>query len=185
MSKYLPTYVYRTIYDIDFVTLYEQGKKVILFDLDNTIATYQEIDPTYKHIEFNKKLKNIGFKVYIVSNNKGSRVERFCNNFIVDGILTNAKKPFNKKIKKFLLENNIKKSETLFVGDQTLTDIACANNTGIDSVLVKSIDRTTEKWYTKINRIRERIIIKKLVNKQIKNSKEVYDIINERSNINE
>ncbi len=185
MSKYLPTYVYSTIYDIDFVTLYEQGKKVILFDLDNTIATYQELDPTKKHLDFNKKLKKLGFKIFIISNNKGKRIERFCKTFIADGMLINAKKPFSKKLGKYLFENKINKNEAIFVGDQTLTDIACANNLGIDSVLVKSIDRTTEKWYTKINRIREQIIIKKLVKKQLKNSKEVYDIINERSNINE
>ena len=37
------------------------------------------------------------------------------------------------------------------------------------SILVKTIDKKTQKWYTKINRLREKRIIKKMIkeNKQI------------------
>lgn len=185
MSKYLPNYVFNTIYDIDYSTLYEQGKNVILFDLDNTIATYQELDPTIKHIEFNNMLRKYGFKIYIISNNHGPRIERFCKRFFVDGYLTNTKKPFTKRLNKYLEEQKITKEEAVFIGDQTLTDIVCSNKCDICSILVKSIDRNTEKWYTKINRLRERLIIKHLANKNILNAKEVLNIINKRSNNNE
>lgn len=185
MNKYLPTYVFNSINDIDFNTLYEQGKKVILFDLDNTIATYNQLDPTKSHLEFNKMLHNIGFNIHIISNNKGPRIKRFVENFVVDGYLTNAKKPFSKNTSLYLEKNNIKKEEVVFIGDQTLTDISCANNLCIDSILVKSIDRKTEKWYTKINRIREKCIIKRLSKKNIGNAKEVLEIITKRGKNNE
>ena len=62
-------------------------------------------------------------------------------------------------------------NEVIFLGDQLVTDIACANNLGIDSILVKTIDFKTQKWYTKINRIREKKIIKKIneINPEIAN----------------
>lgn len=182
MNKYLPTYVYNTIYDIDFDTLYEQGKKVILFDLDNTIATYEQRKPTLKQMEFEKKIKKIGFKIYIISNNSSKRIIEFTNDFKIDGFLTKAKKPFSKKVKKYLLLNKIKNEECVFVGDQILTDIYCANNLAIDSILVKSINRNTEKWYTKINRKREYLIIKKLAKKKMSNAKEVLEIIKGEKN---
>ena len=49
--KYIPNYVYKTIYDIDFDTLYASGKRIILSDLDNTIARYDEIEPSIKCIK--------------------------------------------------------------------------------------------------------------------------------------
>ena len=42
MYKYIPTMLAQNVYNIDFVTLYEEGIRNILFDLDNTIATYEE-----------------------------------------------------------------------------------------------------------------------------------------------
>ena len=60
--KYIPNYVYKTIYDIDFDTLYANGKKIILSDLDNTIAGYDELEASEKSIKWNKMLKEQGFK---------------------------------------------------------------------------------------------------------------------------
>lgn len=178
MNKHLPTYVYESIYNIDFNALYAKGKRVILFDLDNTIATYNELEPTTKHIEFRNMLYNIGFKVFIVSNNKGKRINKFTKQFIVDGSLLKANKPFPKKTNTYLDKLKINKEEVIFVGDQILTDIVCANRVGIDSILVKTIDKSSQKWYTKINRLREKHIIKKLVKKGLPNALEVLDFIN-------
>lgn len=177
MKNYLPTYVYESIYNIDFNALYANGKRVILFDLDNTIATYSELEPTNKHIEFRNMLYSIGFNVYIVSNNKGTRISKFTEKFIIDGFLLKACKPFPNKTLEFLEKHNIKKEEVIFVGDQILTDILCANRVGIESILVKTIDKSSQKWYTNINRLREKYIVKKLVKKQLPNANEVLELI--------
>lgn len=47
------------------------------------------------------------------------------------------------------------------IGDQLLTDIVCANKIGVTNILVKSISRKTERWYTRINRLREEKVLKK------------------------
>ena len=106
--KYLPTYVYTTIYDIDFTSLYASGKRIILSDLDNTIASYSEETPSKEVLEFNKYLRNLGFKIYLVSNNNDKRIKKFSEEFIIDGFLAKAKKPFTKKLEKFLSNNNLK-----------------------------------------------------------------------------
>ena len=59
----------------------------------------------------------------------------------------------------FLKKENIEITNTILIGDQLLTDIKCANKLGLDSVLVKSISRKSEKWYTRINRLREKRVI--------------------------
>lgn len=163
MEKYLPTAIANTVYDIDFVTLYEKGKKVILFDLDNTLATYQELTPNDKTIALGQKLKAIGFQIYIISNNHEKRIKKFTTTFSVDGYLTVAHKPFIKRLDKYLKINKLAKKEIVMIGDQLVTDIACANKLGVDNILVASLSRDTEKWYTKLNRLREKRIVKKII----------------------
>ena len=160
--KYLPTYVYTTIYDIDFTSLYASGKKIILSDLDNTIASYSEEVPSQEAIELNKKLRKFGFKIYLVSNNNDKRIKKYSEKFIIDGFLAQAKKPFTKKLEKFIIDNNLKKEEIICIGDQLVTDILGFNKLGVDTILVKTIDQKNQKWYTKINRLREKKILKKI-----------------------
>ena len=160
--KCIPNYVYKSIYDIDFDTLYESGKRIILSDLDNTIASYDELKPSVDTIKWNEKLRNKGYKIYLVSNNKCLRIKEFSKDFIIDGYLAKAKKPFIKRLNKFLKDNKIKKEEVISIGDQIVTDIIGFNKLGVDSILVKTINQSNQKWYTKINRLREKRIIKKI-----------------------
>ena len=160
--KYIPNYVYKTIYDIDFDTLYASGKRIILSDLDNTIAGYDELEASEKSIEWNKMLKEQGFKIYLVSNNNDTRIKEFSKKFNINGYLSKARKPFTKRLEKFLKENNIKKEEVISIGDQIVTDIVGFNSLGVDTILVKTINQKKQKWYTKINRSREKRILRKI-----------------------
>ena len=160
--KYIPNYVYKTIYDIDFDTLYASGKRIILSDLDNTIAGYDELEASEKSIKWNKMLKEQGFKIYLVSNNNDTRIKEFSKKFNINGYLSKARKPFTKRLEKFLKENNIKKEEVISIGDQIVTDIVGFNSLGVDTILVKTINQKKQKWYTKINRSREKRILRKI-----------------------
>lgn len=160
--KYLPTMVIEKFNQIDFDKLYSENKKIILTDLDNTLIDYTVKEPTEELINLNQKLREKGFKIYIISNNSKKRIEKFTKNFKVDGYLPKALKPWKIKLNKYLKKNNINKEETIFIGDQLLTDIKAANNVNLDSILVCSINRKSEKWYTTINRLREGRILKKI-----------------------
>lgn len=159
MNKYMPTMLASKVYDIDFATLYADGIRNILFDLDNTIATYEQQVATTEHIAFFQQLKSMGFKVYILSNNKKNRVYRFISGLDINGALSHSQKPFCRKILNYLKQETLQIEETILIGDQILTDIACANRLGVKSILVESISRKTEKWYTRINRRREKKVI--------------------------
>ena len=139
MSKYIPTKIAKSIYDIDYNELYASGKRIILFDLDNTLISYYEDIPNQKLIEFGKMLLSSGFKVYVLSNNRGKRIGKFLETFPATDSGNLMKKPFAYKIKKFLKNHNITNySEIIMIGDQLVTDILCANNVGVESILVKS-----------------------------------------------
>lgn len=162
MYKYLPTYVYLSIYDIDFTKLYAKGIRNIIADLDNTLLPYYVLEPTDELKKWISDLKFNNITIYIISNNGKKRIEKVVNELDVSGFLPRANKPNAKKTKEYLKKQNLKLEETIFLGDQLVTDIACANNLGIESILVKTIDLKTQKWYTKINRLREKRIIKQI-----------------------
>jgi HAD superfamily phosphatase (TIGR01668 family) len=162
LPNYLPTDVKTSIYQINFKLLYEQGKRIILTDIDNTLVPYQTKDAPQEVIDLFTQLFETGYEIYAISNNSSKRVERLEASLPFTGYLCHAGKPSSKKLKKYLLEKQIQMEQCVFVGDQILTDIACANALGITSILVKSICRKTEHWYTKINRMREVYIRNKI-----------------------
>ena len=185
MNKYLPTFLSMSIYDIDFDTLYAKGQKVILFDLDNTIASYEEVKPNSKQLMLNEKLTKMGYKIYIISNNRIKRVKEFVETFKVKDYLTLARKPFTKRVCAFIKKNNLNKDEIVMIGDQLLTDIVCANKIGVTNILVKSISRKTERWYTRINRLREEKVLKKIERIDGKKALEIRNIIGKSSDHSE
>ena len=162
MLKYIPTKIALSVFDINYNELYASGKRIILFDLDNTLISYYEDEPNDKLIDFGNMLLSIGFKVYVLSNNKGKRIMKFMSKFPATGAGYSMKKPFKSKI---------------MIGDQLVTDILCANNVGADSILVKSISRESEKFYTVINRLREPLIIKRFAKRNIEYANQILDII--------
>ena len=56
-----------------------------------------------------------------------------------------------------------------------LTDTIAYRKNNLDTILVKSIDRKTEHWYTKINRLREKNLLKRIK----KENQEIYQKIKE------
>lgn len=160
--KYIPTYCAKTVHEIDYNKLYELGKRIILTDLDNTLISYNFECADDALTTLNNNLQHLGFKVYIVSNNNEKRINKFKESFAINGYLVKARKPNAVKINEFIKKNNMIREEIIFMGDQLVTDIAAANNAGLDSILVSTIDPRSQKWYTKINRLRENVIISKI-----------------------
>ncbi|MCQ2956652.1 MAG: hypothetical protein MJ233_02095 [Mycoplasmoidaceae bacterium] len=52
--------------------------KLFICDLDNTLAPHFTYRPTKTAIKFVNDIKSMGIKFYVISNNRKSRVERFC-----------------------------------------------------------------------------------------------------------
>ncbi len=160
--KYIPNLVIDNFLSIDFNKLYEDGFRFIISDLDNTLAAYTVSKPSEELIKKIKEIKALGFKFYLVSNNNKKRLEIFNQLLCTDGFLEKAGKPKSSKILNFFVKEGIDGLRTIGIGDQLVTDILGFNRSCGYSILVKTIDKKTQKWYTKINRIREKRIIKKI-----------------------
>jgi len=153
-KKLIPASYYKSIFDIDFLSLYQAGFRLILTDLDNTLASYKEKHCSKELIDFIGDVKKMGFEIIIVSNNsKKNRVKIVAEQLEVKW-LHMAMKPLKRGYKKALKMASKKyhKKEILTIGDQMLTDIYSSNKMGFYSILVKPVEKKSDVWTTRINR---------------------------------
>ena len=173
-KQFIPNEFHDTFFDIDFTSLYNQGYRLILTDLDNTLISYAETTPNNQIHEKFQQLKELGFEIILVSNNMQERINAFCEPLDVQGFAS-ARKPLLYGFKKAFDAKKIPatRSETIIIGDQLMTDIYGANRFGVYNILVNPIKRKTEKWYTKFNRRIEEKMLQKIKQKYPENYREL------------
>jgi HAD superfamily phosphatase (TIGR01668 family) len=165
--KFVPSLYKNTVFDVDYTKLYDAGIGLILTDLDNTLISYKENEPNDDLYNWIKCRKDEGFEIIIVSNNSNSkRVNDFALKLDIKCVSV-ATKPLKRGLKKALklATRKYQPYEIVAIGDQLMTDVFAANRMNYYSVLVKAIDRKTEKWTTRINRKLERHVLKVIKNK--------------------
>lgn len=165
LDSFMPDIYQKSIYDIDYKKLKKNGIKCLIFDLDNTIAPINMKKPSKKLRDLIEELKDMKFKVLIVSNSPKKRVEPFKDILGVDSAYFSCK-PLKKKYLKVLKVYKLKPSQIAAIGDQLLTDIWGANRMEFVSILVNPIG-TTDYVLTKFNRLVEPFIYNKLNKKDL------------------
>lgn len=166
IKKLIPDYYYNSIKDIPYTKLYSEGYRLILTDLDNTLISYLEKEPTEALFTWKRAVEEIGFEIILVSNSRKDRVRHFAS------ILGLKYVKFAKKPLKFGLKKALKKAsksysihEVFEIGDQIMTDVYGSKRMGLMTILVKAIDHKTEVLPTKINRKLEEHFLKKIKKK--------------------
>ena len=165
--KFVPSLYVNTVFDIDYIKLYESGIRLILTDLDNTLISYKENKANDMLYNWINERKSEGFEIIIVSNNSDKeRVRSFADDLNIKSVSV-AMKPLKRGVKKALrlADRKYKSNEVVAIGDQLMTDVFSANRMNFSSVLVKAIDRKTEKWTTRFNRKLELHVINKIKKK--------------------
>jgi HAD superfamily phosphatase (TIGR01668 family) len=165
--KFIPSLYINTVFEIDYKKLYENGIRLILTDLDNTLISYKENEADELLLSWIAERKREGFEVIIVSNNSNrERVSLFAKQLEIESVSV-ATKPLKRGFRKALklASRKYDKTEIVAIGDQLMTDVFAANRMNYHSVLVKAIDRKTEKWTTRFNRKLELHVIKKIQKK--------------------
>ncbi len=160
MSKLLPDLYVNTIFDIDLIALRNRGIDSIIVDIDNTLVAWETEYASKEIIDWFKKIKELGFKCCIISNNTKDRVVKFNKSLEVYAIhraVKPRKKPFLKAIK-FM---NTTPDKTVVIGDQIFTDILGGNRLGAYTILVVPISKK-EFFWTRIVRKLEKRILKKI-----------------------
>lgn len=147
-----------SIFDYDFDGAYRRGKRLVIFDIDNTFVPHGA-PADEESLAFISELKEKGFAFCAVSNNKEPRVKMFCDAAGVPYIY-DAGKPSAGGYLAAAKKAGVSREQSIFFGDQIFTDILGANRAGIESVLVKPVDRSTDEIQIRLKRLLEKPVVR-------------------------
>ncbi|HIX77164.1 MAG TPA: YqeG family HAD IIIA-type phosphatase [Candidatus Fusicatenibacter merdavium] len=136
-ERFYPERIENSTYRIDFEELYRKGYRGVIFDIDNTLVPHGA-PATKEAVRFFKKLRRIGFRTCLLSNNRKARVVPFAE-AVGSDYIENAHKPSIKNYRKACEKMGVATEEAVFVGDQLFTDVYGAKRAGIYQILVKPI----------------------------------------------
>ncbi len=139
LDKYLrPDFIFDTYREVTPEFCAENNIKAIVSDIDNTLVTYDDAEPTADVAAWYYALIESGVKVAFASNNDKSRVTIF-NRSLGAPAVAKSGKPLTGGVEKMIKIMGSENSSTVLLGDQLLTDIAAANRLGIRSIAVPPI----------------------------------------------
>ena len=155
-DRFFPDQYVASTYVIDFEKLYEEGVRGLIFDIDNTLVPHGAPADERAKALF-ARLKAIGFRCCLISNNQKPRVEMFNKDIQVDYVY-NAHKPSIRNYLKAMEIMGTDRDSTVFIGDQLFTDIWGAKNAGLRNILVKPIN-PKEEIQIVLKRYLEKIVL--------------------------
>lgn len=141
----------------DAAYLQKRGIRHLTCDIDNTLVTYDDPEPTEAVLAWLARLREAGISVAFLSNNTEERVRIF-NASLGYYTEADAHKPMTGAIKRFLSETGYKKKETAHLGDQIFTDVIMANACGITSLLLPPI-KDKKTFFFRFKRMLEKPIL--------------------------
>ena len=128
-----------SVFDLTPEALRAAGIVLVLADLDNTLASYEEARPSQAVRAWKGGLEEAGIGLFLVSNSRKShRAPDFCAALGIPCI-RHAGKPRRGGFFRALEQAGARPDQAVMVGDQIFTDILGANRAGIASVLVHPI----------------------------------------------
>lgn len=142
----VPDVMKDSIYELNPRMFKNRGVRFVMLDVDNTIAPYDNDSASDRLILWANAMKAAGLELFILSNNRGERPEKFAGELNI-GYVKNAKKPFTGAALQVLEERGIPPREAAIVGDQIYTDALCAKCIGAMAVVVKPIKFTNILLY--------------------------------------
>ena len=136
-ARFYPRKEMESAYAIPYGRYAQKGIRGVIFDIDNTLVPHGA--PADKRaVELFARLKKIGFRCCLISNNQEPRVKMF-NEKIQVNYIYNAHKPSTKNYRRAMEIMGTKEESTVFIGDQLFTDVWGAKRAGIPNILVKPI----------------------------------------------
>ncbi|MBO7196647.1 MAG: YqeG family HAD IIIA-type phosphatase [Clostridia bacterium] len=155
----VPEYIFDKFNDATPEFLVSIGVKGILLDVDNTLEPYEHAEPGIHVIAWLKSLERAGIRTAIISNNNDKRIDLFNKNIGMPAI-ARAAKPFPKNLRRMMKEIGTTPENTIFMGDQILTDVWAAHNAGIRAILVTPINDKKD-IFTRFKRVLEKPFLRK------------------------
>ncbi len=124
-------------YEIPYEKLYDLGYRGIIYDIDNTLVPHGA-PADERAIALFERLRILGFRTCLVSNNKEPRVKSFAD-AVGSGYVYKAGKPSGRGYEEAVQQMQTTSETTFCVGDQIFTDVWGAGRAHLPCYLVQMI----------------------------------------------
>jgi hypothetical protein len=145
-----------SVFAIDMDRLWNQGVRGIIMDLDNTLVSWNHDEASADLMAWIVVAKHRPFRLCLVSNNLGARVDRFASLLGVPAI-PRAAKPRRRAFRRAMQLMGTEAQSTAVVGDQIFTDVLGGNRLKCYTILVAPLAEH-EFWTTRLIRRVERFV---------------------------
>ena len=135
----VPDHLFQSYTEITPALLGSLGVKLLLCDLDYTLAPKSVRSPDEAVRRWIRGITDGGVRVMILSNNRSSvRVDAFCRDLGIDYV-GHAGKPFADGFRRAMDKAGTTAGETAMLGDKLLTDVLCAHFNGSRALMVEPL----------------------------------------------
>ena len=142
----VPDRLYRRYTDITPQMMQEWGIKLLLCDLDYTLAPRSVARPDDEVLGWVNDMKAAGVEVMILSNNRSPvRVETFCKDMGITYV-GHAGKPAKRGYREAMAKSGVTEKETAMLGDKLLTDVLGAKRSNVLALMVEPLGGPVGAW---------------------------------------
>ena len=142
----VPDRLYRRYTDITPQMMQEWGIKLLLCDLDYTLAPRSVARPDEEVLNWVNAMKAVGVEVMILSNNRSPvRVETFCKDMGITYV-GHAGKPAKRGYREAMAKAGVSERETAMLGDKLLTDVLGAKRSNVLALMVEPLGGPVGAW---------------------------------------
>ena len=151
----IPDYVFNDYSAITPEFLRGRGVRLLLSDLDYTLAPKRQPEPDDRLRAWVEALRAGGVTLEIISNNRSSkRVERFCSELGV-GYVGHAGKPSTRGFVSAMRKHNASPAECAVLGDKLLTDALGAKRALVLMLMVEPKGGPCGAWNRVLHALQE------------------------------
>lgn len=158
LKLFQPTMHATSIERIPLEKLTGAGIRGLILDLDNTVTPWNHLEVEPKVAEWLTKVKDMGIKACVVSNNKREQRVAVVADHLGIPFVFRATKPRRRAFLSSMALMETDRTDTAVIGDQLFTDILGGNRLGLLTILVTPISER-EFFGTKVMRYAERALM--------------------------
>lgn len=131
MRRYVADRKFRSFEDVTPKILKDEGVKLLLCDLDNTLRLHSEKEPADELADWIEECRKAGVMIVIISNNgRKKMMQKFCEPIKVPCVWW-ARKPMSTKLTEAMEKYGFAPEETVMLGDKWSTDVLAAKFAGV------------------------------------------------------
>lgn len=157
MSFGVPDYIFHDFTAVTPAFLHSLGVKLVICDIDNTIAPYEVAEPDAVIGAWFASMKEAGIRFVFVTNNHSERADLFNKNLGLT-VYAHAKKPLTMALTRAFSDAGLSPKDGASLGDQIFTDVLAGQFRGLKTILVPPIKDKTNLFF-RSKRVLERPFI--------------------------